>query len=151
MKTRFGIMLAIGALTLAGAALAQSAGLVSLRGAHGLDQTNAAPANTQQLTPANGFGRAFRQQPPLIPHSIDGYQIARGVNKCLDCHSWPNNAKYGAPKISETHYETRSGDALDEVSNRRWFCNQCHVPQDNAQPLVTNAFRNAKEIGGAFN
>ena len=152
MTRTFKALLLLGALAAAaGGAIAEGPGLVSLRGATPLDETNMAPSNTQQLKPALGFGREFRQQPPLIPHRVDGYQVARGVNRCLECHSWPNNANVGAPKVSETHYETRDGERLDEISNRRWFCQQCHVPQENAQALVPNAFKNAREMDGAFN
>ena len=140
------------ALILAGGiAYAQTSGMVSLRGAVGLQETNPAPVTLEQSKPAQGFGRAYRQQPPLIPHRIDGYQVTKEFNKCLSCHGWPQNAQYGAPKVSETHYETREGTRLDEVAGQRWFCTQCHVPQADAPELVPNAFKNATEVGGAFN
>jgi len=140
------------ALVLAGGvALAQSQNVVTLRGAVGLTEQNAAPVTLEQSKPANGFGRAYRQQPPLIPHRIDDYQVTRDYNKCLTCHGWPQYAQYGAPKVSETHYETRDGTRLDAVSGQRWFCTQCHVPQADAPELVPNAFKNATQIGGAFN
>jgi len=139
------------ALVLAGgAALAQSQGVVSLRGAVGLTETNTAPVTLEQSKPPTGFGRAYRQQPPLIPHRIEGYQVSKDFNKCLSCHGWPQNAQYGAPKVSETHYETREGVRTDEVAGARWFCNQCHVPQADAPELVPNAFKNATQVGGAF-
>jgi len=34
------------------------------------------------------------------------------------------------------------------VSTRRYFCMQCHVPQEPVQPLVGNSFRNAGAAGG---
>ena len=139
------------ALTLAGGiAIAQTSGVVSLRGAVGLDEVNPAPVTLEQSKPANGFGRAYRQQPPLIPHRIEGYQVSKDFNKCLSCHGWPQNAQYGAPKVSETHYETRDGTRTDAVAGSRWFCNQCHVPQADAPELVPNAFKNATQVGGAF-
>lgn len=140
------------ALTLAaGMAFAQSQSIVSLRGAVEITETNQTPVAHAQAKPATGFGRAYRQQPPLIPHRIEGYQVNRAFNKCLSCHGWPQYARFGAPKVSETHYETRDGSDLDEVARSRWFCTQCHVPQAAAPALVPNAFRNAAEIGGAFN
>ena len=45
------------------------------------------------------------------------------------------------PKISPTHFETRDGMTLGEVSPRRYFCLQCHVPQADAKPLVNNTFK----------
>lgn len=139
------------ALTLAaGLAFAQSQSVVTLRGAVGITETNPAPVTHAQSKPAKGFGRAYRQQPPLIPHRIEGYQVNRAFNKCLSCHGWPQYARFGAPKVSETHYETRDGSDLDDVAGSRWFCTQCHVPQAAAPALVPSAFKNAAEIGGAF-
>ena len=31
--------------------------------------------------------RNYAQQPPVIPHRIDGYQVDKNFNKCMDCHS----------------------------------------------------------------
>jgi cytochrome c-type protein NapB len=90
--------------------------------------------------------RAYRQQPPMIPHRIDRYQIDLRVNKCLGCHDWPNNVEEGAPKVSETHYVSREGIALDHVARTRWFCTQCHVPQANTRPLVSNSFKSSREL-----
>jgi cytochrome c-type protein NapB len=145
------ILTGLALIVAGGIALAQTQGVVSLRGAVELTEINTAPVTLEQSKPANGFGRAYRQQPPLIPHRIESYQVTKAFNKCLSCHGWPQNAQYGAPKVSETHYETREGVRLDEVAGSRWFCNQCHVPQSNAPALVPNAFKNATEIGGAFN
>ena len=135
----------------AATAMAQDASRTTpLRGEIPTLETNPAPPNFKQLKPANGFGRAYRQQPPLVPHRIEGYQVNLNFNKCLSCHAWPQNARFGAPKVSETHYSTRTGERLDEVSPLRWFCTQCHVPQTDAPELVPNAFKNAREMGGAF-
>ena len=38
----------------------------------------------------------------------------------------------------------RDGVALDQVSRARWFCTQCHVPQEDTKPLVQNIFQPAK-------
>lgn len=110
-----------------------------------LTETNAAPDVLKQQTPANGFERAYRQQPPLIPHKVEGYQITTENNACMSCHDWPGNSKYGAPKISETHYVDRQGVRLDKVAGTRYFCQQCHVPQADAKPLVNNTFQNATQ------
>jgi cytochrome c-type protein NapB len=110
-----------------------------------LTELNAAPEVTRQSTPAEGFGRAYRQQPPLIPHKIDGYQITRDNNQCMTCHDWPANTRFNAPKISETHYVDRQGVRLDKVAGTRYFCTQCHVPQADAKPLVGNVFQNATQ------
>jgi len=119
--------------------------LQPLRGELAIDEHNEAPPPAR-LRSGRVFPRAYRQQPPLIPHRITGYQIDLRVNKCLSCHDWPNNVEEGAPKISETHYVDRNGVALDHVARTRWFCTQCHVPQTNAPSLVENEFKNAKDL-----
>lgn len=135
-----------GLLIVAGAVFApppvDAADLQSLRGDKAVDEANTAP----ELFSVNESGpqpRAFRQQPPLIPHRIDKYEIDLKVNQCLRCHDWPYNVTESAPKISETHYESREGKRLDFVAGTRWFCNQCHVPQADAPALVENEFRPA--------
>ena len=90
--------------------------------------------------------RNYPEQPPLIPHKIDAYQIDLKVNQCMRCHDWPFNVEENAPKISETHYTNREGVALDHVARNRWFCTQCHVPQANARALVDNRFKSAVDL-----
>ncbi|MEE1866048.1 nitrate reductase cytochrome c-type subunit [Pseudomonas auratipiscis] len=90
--------------------------------------------------------RNYPDQPPTIPHSIRGYQIDKNSNKCLSCHSRANSAKSQATMISITHYMDRDGQPLAAVSPRRYFCNQCHVPQKEIQPLVGNSFENIDKI-----
>ncbi|MFV0679586.1 nitrate reductase cytochrome c-type subunit [Ottowia sp.] len=90
--------------------------------------------------------RDFVQQPPLIPHTTSGYQITSNFNKCMDCHSFQHSKAAGAPKVSVTHFRTREGQELDNISPRRYFCNQCHVPQTDAKPLVSNTFERARGL-----
>lgn len=85
--------------------------------------------------------RDYLQQPPLIPHHINGYVINAKFNKCLTCHSWSKYKEVGATKISLTHFKDRGGTELSDVSPRRYFCTQCHVPQVDAKPLVENRFQ----------
>lgn len=84
--------------------------------------------------------RNYRQQPPIIPHRVDGYQVTKDFNKCLDCHAREKTAFSQAVPVSETHYVDRNGKVLDRISTRRYFCQQCHVAQDPVAPLVGNAF-----------
>ncbi len=133
-----------GAITLAssmflvGLALAQSAGSVqSLRGASVDSNLPAPEVHNQQK---GRLVRNYRQQPPIIPHSMDQYQIDLRTNQCLGCHDWSNAGDKGAPTLSMTHYLDREGNQLDTVAGTRWFCNQCHVPQVNAPALVENSF-----------
>ncbi|WP_127113366.1 nitrate reductase cytochrome c-type subunit [Shimia sediminis] len=87
------------------------------------------------------FGRNYRQQPPLIPHSVEQYQIDLKANQCLRCHDWSTAGERNAPTLSMTHYLDRDGNQLDRVAGTRWFCNQCHVPQVDAPALVDNTFK----------
>ncbi|MEI4809583.1 nitrate reductase cytochrome c-type subunit, partial [Pseudomonas aeruginosa] len=86
------------------------------------------------------------EQPPTIPHSIVGYRIDKDSNKCLSCHSRANSARTQAVMISITHYMDRDGQPLAAVSPRRYFCVQCHVPQQDVKPLVDNRFENIDQI-----
>ena len=138
----------IAALLAAGATVAQDAGapVKALGGEKTLEQTNMAPETERQSTAMGGFGRAYRQQPPLIPHKIDTYQISTTNNACMNCHDWPGHVEAKAPKVSETHYVDREGVRLDKIAGTRYFCQQCHVPQADAKPLVNNVFQNATQV-----
>lgn len=86
------------------------------------------------------IARSYEQQPPLIPHKIEGYRIDFKVNRCLECHDRPFYKEEKAPKIGDSHYKDRDGKELKHIWMGRYNCNQCHVPQANAQPLVSNTF-----------
>ena len=87
-----------------------------------------------------GYERNFEKQPPLIPHKVDKYRITLKNNGCLKCHSEKAYKKEKAPKVGDSHYITRDGKTLKHISKRRYFCNQCHVPQVNSDPLVENTY-----------
>lgn len=89
----------------------------------------------------NRLPRNYRYQPPVIPHRVDGYQVDKNFNKCLDCHARGKTTFTQAIPVSSTHYIDRSGKVLDRVSTRRYFCQQCHVAQDAVPPLVGNGFK----------
>lgn len=91
--------------------------------------------------------RAYPDQPPVIPHSIEGYQLSVNTNRCLSCHKREFTEGSGAPMISVTHYITREGQMLADVSPRRYFCTACHVPQAETSPLVGNTFRDMSDMG----
>ncbi len=135
-------------MAVVGAGFAQNAAsqVKSLGGGKVLDQLNKAPDVNRQSTPDGGFGRSYRQQPPLIPHKVERYQITATNNACMRCHDWPGNIEAKAPKVSETHYVDRQGARLDKIAGTRYFCQQCHVPQVDAKPLVGNDFKNSVEV-----
>ena len=84
--------------------------------------------------------RNYPMQPPLIPHKIDNYQVDLNANKCMSCHARSRVGDSQATMISVTHYMDRDGNFLAELSPRRYFCEQCHVVQTNAKPLVESTF-----------
>jgi cytochrome c-type protein NapB len=90
--------------------------------------------------------RNYPEQPPVIPHSVEGYQLTLNTNRCLTCHSRQYIEGSGAPMISVTHYMNRDGQVLADVTPRRYFCTACHVTQTAAQPLVGNTFQDALTI-----
>ena len=143
------LALAAGIFTV-GAQLAQTAvaadepvKLQALRNGTPLNKDNAPTASHQERDHAP-MPRDFVQQPPLIPHTISGYAITRNFNKCMDCHAYSRARDSGATKVSVTHFRTREGEELDNISPRRYFCTQCHVPQTDAKPLVENTFQRAR-------
>jgi cytochrome c-type protein NapB len=84
--------------------------------------------------------RNYPEQPPVIPHSIDGYQVDMNGNKCLSCHARARTGESQAPMVSVTHFMDRDGQFLASVSPRRYFCTECHVPQNVTTPPVSNDF-----------
>lgn len=111
-----------------------------------LTQTLPAPALIDEENKDIRRERNYPEQPPTIPHAIRGYQVDKNGNKCLSCHSRAASAKSQAPMVSITHYMDRDGQALAAVSPRRYFCNQCHVPQKDVKPLVENQFRTIDQV-----
>ncbi len=112
----------------------------SLRGDKPLDAKSVNVGKYKVQSEEGGYERNFEKQPPLIPHKIDKYRITLKNNGCLKCHSKKAYKKEKAPKVGDSHYITRDGKTLDHISKRRYFCNQCHVPQVNSDPLVENVY-----------
>lgn len=140
-------LLALGLAPAAGAADPATAPvkMEGLRGGTPVNQDNI-PSTFKQERDHAPADRDFVQQPPLIPHTIANYQITTNFNKCMDCHAWQKTKETGATKVSVTHFKTRDGVELDNISPRRYFCTQCHVPQTDARPLVENTFRRARGL-----
>ena len=99
-----------------------------------------APALARPITDDKRKMRNYPEQPPIIPHSIDGYQLSLKTNRCLDCHRRQYTEGSGAPMISVTHFMDRDSQVLADVTPRRYFCTACHVTQSDAPPLVPNTF-----------
>ncbi len=90
--------------------------------------------------------RNYPMQPPTIPHKIDNYTVNLNANKCLSCHDRTLTEQSQAPMVSVTHFMNRDGNFLAQVSPRRYFCNQCHVTQVDAKPLVDNDFQDVDSL-----
>ena len=137
------VILTIAALSAVFYTIAVSAEVQSLRG-DALDTMAKKSANLKLMEVKGGIARSYKEQPPMVPHEVDKYQVNLKVNGCLDCHSEKTYEEKKAPKVGESHYETRDGKVLQTISSRRYFCNQCHAPQLNADPLVQNNFQGNK-------
>lgn len=105
------------------------------------------PPLARPVTDDKRVMRNYPEQPPVIPHAIDGYQLSLRTNRCLDCHRRQFTEGSGAPMISVTHFMDRDGQVLADVTPRRYFCNACHVQQTDARPLVPNNFEDMLLVG----
>ena len=140
-ETVFGIALTLGSLALASSGWA-AVPLLSERGDMPVaEEFEQAPQLHQYQKDGLPIERNYLLQPPLIPHQIEGYTVTPKFNKCMSCHSWTKYKEANATKISQTHFESRDGIIMANISARRYFCMQCHVPQTNAKPLVENTFQ----------
>jgi cytochrome c-type protein NapB len=111
-----------------------------LRGSTPLNDEGPAPPMRPTRNTSEKETRNYPEQPPVIPHSIDGYQIDLNSNKCLSCHARARTAESQAPMVSITHFMDRDGQFLASISPRRFFCTECHVPQESVDPPVSNDF-----------
>jgi nitrate reductase (cytochrome), electron transfer subunit len=112
----------------------------ALRGATPLDQEGPPPAMTPEQNSSLREPRNYPEQPPVIPHSTEGYEVSANANKCLSCHARTRVRESQAPMVSITHFTDRDGQYLASISPRRYFCTQCHVPQHNVRVPVENDF-----------
>ena len=111
-----------------------------LRGPTPLNDEGAATPMAPTRNTAEREVRNYPEQPPVIPHAIDGYQIDLNSNKCLSCHARARTGESQAPMVSITHFMDRDGQFLASISPRRFFCTECHVPQSVTDPPVSNDF-----------
>jgi len=112
----------------------------ALRGSTPLDQEAAPDPMTPEINTSEREARNYPEQPPVIPHSTEGYEVSVHGNKCLSCHARSRTRESQAPMISITHFADRDGQFLASISPRRYFCTQCHVPQHNVKAPVANDF-----------
>ncbi|MBE9561260.1 MAG: nitrate reductase cytochrome c-type subunit, partial [Proteobacteria bacterium] len=90
----------------------------SLRGDSSIESSSSEPVMKKLMPDSDPIKRAYVQQPPVIPHKIDGYRINLKNNKCLSCHSWENYVEKEATKVSQNHL---TDDAEPTISAKRYF------------------------------
>ena len=142
------ISMAVGmALALAAAlpvSVVSAGEISSLRGSLALPDTKSPPPVFKLKLDLDKFERNFKTQPPLIPHKVAKYRINMKANRCLKCHDKANYKEEEAPMVGKSHYQDAAGKESSKIQMSRYFCNQCHVAQVNAKPLVENTFMGTK-------
>ena len=119
----------------------------TLRGSEVADE-NVTLADINWTSPMPGestrYDRSFENAPPLIPHDIsDLIPITKDNNMCVSCHMPEVAESVGATPIPKSHlYSIRfNKDKGGELSQDRYNCTTCHVPQANVKPRVKNNFK----------
>lgn len=104
---------------------------------------NAQPGTSKVLP------RAYLGAPPQIPHDISDFlPVTAQNNMCIACHNqpelWGKKREQGTPTPTPpSHYTDQRkapGKVTENLVGARYNCNQCHVPQTNAPPLVGDTF-----------
>ena len=114
--------------------------LYGLRGPTPLPEWPQPPPLAREVNNDQRQARNWPEQPPVILHTIQGYQITLNANKCLTCHGRQFTGQSQAPMISITHFMDRDLQTLASVSPRRYFCTQCHVSQMEVEPVIDSRF-----------
>ena len=140
------VLLAAAALAASLSTFAMAQTFSALRGPTPLNQEGPAEPMTPEMNTSEREARNYPEQPPVIPHSTEGYEVSIHANKCLSCHARSRTRESQAPMISITHFMDRDGQVLASVTPRRYFCTQCHVTQADVDPLVDNTFQDIDSL-----
>ena len=113
-----------------------------------MDEEEVKLADINWTKPAAGeaqrYERSFENAPPMIPHDLEGLiPITADNNMCVTCHM-PEVAKdVGATPIPKSHlYSIRNKKDLEgKLSDDRFNCTTCHVPQANVEAKFKNIFK----------
>lgn len=113
-----------------------------------MDEEEVKLADINWTKPAAGeaqrYERSFENAPPMIPHDLEGLiPITADNNMCVTCHM-PEVAKdVGATAIPKSHlYSIRNKKDLEgKLSDDRFNCTTCHVPQANVEAKFKNNFK----------
>src|ERR1051325_9062971 len=76
----------------------------ALRGPTPVNEETQAPRMQPMRNTTEREVRNYPEQPPLIPHAIEGYQVDLNGNKCLTCHARARTGESKAPMLSITHF-----------------------------------------------
>jgi len=71
------------------------------------EETHGAKADYDRPAPGSStlFERAYRDAPPMIPHSVEGLiPVTKSNNQCISCHMPETAAAMGATPIPPTHF-----------------------------------------------
>lgn len=120
---------------------AQAEDVKTLRGDVALTADKAPGEMAKVRTDQKKIDRTFVNQPPMIPHTTEKYQINLKENRCLKCHDKANFKDEDAPMAGKSHYVDPDGKEGNKISMKRYFCDQCHAVQTDAKPLVENVFQ----------
>lgn len=145
MKFRFAAIAAsILVVSISGLAIAE--GTATLRGGTPIPEEAAAPAFGKVENKDLRRTRNYPEQPPTIPHKVRDYEVTKNANKCMSCHSRRQTGESQAPMVSVTHFMDRDYQVLATISPRRYFCNQCHVVQQDVKAPVVNEFKDVEDV-----
>ncbi len=145
MKKSSTILFALGvaaASTLFTTGQVAAADVQSLRGMMDIGSESTVPNRRNRIKDADPFERTWKEQPPVMPHK--DYEITLKENRCMECHSDENYKEEEATQIGRSHFVDRNGNSTEGLSGARYFCNQCHAPQFNLNPLVSNDFSTSR-------
>jgi len=145
MSVRTLLISLTGALVLA-SGLALAEGIANMRGGEEINVEPKAPIVKKIENKDIKRVRNYPEQPPTIPHATRDYEVTKNANKCLSCHSRTRTGESQAPMVSVTHFMDRDFQVLATISPRRYFCNQCHVTQVDAKPLIENTFVDVEHL-----
>lgn len=113
-----------------------------------IDEDDIKLADINWTKPAAGeskrYDRSFENAPPLIPHDLEGLiPITADNNMCVSCHMPEVAKEVGATPIPKSHlYSIRNKKDLEgKLSDDRFNCTTCHVPQANVEAKFKNNFK----------
>ncbi len=93
--------------------------------------------------------RAYSGAPPQVPHDVSDFlPITAQTNMCAACHNQPDlrgkrRDKGAVVPIPVSHFTDQRktpNKVTENLVGARYNCNQCHVPQADAAPLMENTF-----------